>query len=173
MARRKAFVILDGTLLSIDRVGIASGYDLGFFSGKHKRHGVKRAGDADPAGRLMWASPALPGARHDMGAAREHCIIDVNDRRHLARQYSPNGVSGTEAAAYVSQTSSRPLLSPVTASRRSGLTAAIRVWAAWRRSEHRRSCAGRTGEATRTRAQTSSPGTPWEIAGTVGRRRPR
>jgi len=30
---------------------------------------------ADPAGRLIWASPALPGARHDMGAAREHGII--------------------------------------------------------------------------------------------------
>jgi hypothetical protein len=25
---------------------------------------------ADPAGRLVWASPALPGARHDLGAAR-------------------------------------------------------------------------------------------------------
>ena len=32
---------------------------------------------ADPAGRLVWASPALPGARHDMGAAREHGIIDA------------------------------------------------------------------------------------------------
>ncbi|MDT7698964.1 MAG: hypothetical protein QOJ30_1289 [Pseudonocardiales bacterium] len=32
---------------------------------------------ADPAGRLIWASAALPGARHDMGAAREHGIIDV------------------------------------------------------------------------------------------------
>lgn len=27
---------------------------------------------ADPAGRLIWTSPALPAARHDMGAAREH-----------------------------------------------------------------------------------------------------
>lgn len=31
---------------------------------------------ADPVGRLVWASPALPGARHDMGAAREHGLID-------------------------------------------------------------------------------------------------
>jgi hypothetical protein len=75
VARRKAFVILDGTLLSIDRVGMASGYDRGFFSGKHKRHGVNVQVIADPAGRLVWASPALPGARHDMGAAREHGII--------------------------------------------------------------------------------------------------
>jgi hypothetical protein len=30
LARRKAFVILDGTLLSIDRVGMVSGHDRGF-----------------------------------------------------------------------------------------------------------------------------------------------
>jgi hypothetical protein len=32
---------------------------------------------ADPAGRLVWASPTLSGARHDMGAAREHGVIDA------------------------------------------------------------------------------------------------
>lgn len=32
---------------------------------------------ADPIGRLAWISPPLPGARHDMGAAREHGIIDA------------------------------------------------------------------------------------------------
>jgi hypothetical protein len=32
---------------------------------------------ADPVGRLVWISPTLPGARHDMGAAREHGIIDA------------------------------------------------------------------------------------------------
>jgi len=31
---------------------------------------------ADPAGRLVWASPALPGAWHDLGAAREHGLIN-------------------------------------------------------------------------------------------------
>jgi DDE superfamily endonuclease len=30
---------------------------------------------ADPAGRLLWASPALPGAAHDLKAARVHGII--------------------------------------------------------------------------------------------------
>jgi hypothetical protein len=77
VARRKAYVILDGTLLAIDRVGMGSGYDRAFYSGKHKRHGVNVQVLADPAGRLIWASPALPGARHDMGAAREHRIIDA------------------------------------------------------------------------------------------------
>jgi hypothetical protein len=32
---------------------------------------------ADPAGRLIWASHALPGARHYMGAAREHGLLDA------------------------------------------------------------------------------------------------
>ena len=77
VARGKAFVILDGTLLRIDRVGMASGRDRAFYSGKHKCHGVNVQVIADPIGRLVWISPALPGARHDMGAAREHGIIDA------------------------------------------------------------------------------------------------
>jgi hypothetical protein len=31
----------------------------------------------DPFGWLLWASPALPGAVHDVRAAREHGIIDA------------------------------------------------------------------------------------------------
>lgn len=77
VARRKAFVIIDGTLLRIDRVGMTSGYDRAFYSGKHKAHGLNVQVVADPIGRLVWISPPLPGARHDMGAAREHGIIDA------------------------------------------------------------------------------------------------
>lgn len=37
----------------------------------------------DPFGRLLWASPALPGAVHDVRAAREHGIIDaLEEGRH-------------------------------------------------------------------------------------------
>ena len=32
---------------------------------------------ADPAGRLVWASVALPGSTHDLTAARAHRIIDA------------------------------------------------------------------------------------------------
>jgi DDE superfamily endonuclease/Helix-turn-helix of DDE superfamily endonuclease len=77
VARRKAFVILDGTLLRIDRVGMGSGRDRAVYSGKHKCHGLNVQVIADPVGRLVWISPVLPGARHDMGAAREHGIIDA------------------------------------------------------------------------------------------------
>ena len=41
-----AFVILDGPLLRIDRVGMASGRDRTFYSGKHKCHGVNRLSPA-------------------------------------------------------------------------------------------------------------------------------
>ena len=72
-ASAKAFVLLDGTLLPIDRVAA----DRPFYSGKHKKHGMNVQVLADPAGRLPWASPALPGAVHDVRAAREHGIIDA------------------------------------------------------------------------------------------------
>jgi hypothetical protein len=61
VARGKAFVILDGTLLRIDRAGMASGRDREFYPGKHKAHGVNVQVIADPAGRLVWISPTLPG----------------------------------------------------------------------------------------------------------------
>jgi hypothetical protein len=32
---------------------------------------------ADAAGRLVWASPALPGSVHDLTTARTHGIIDA------------------------------------------------------------------------------------------------
>jgi len=75
VAAGKAYVILDGTLLRIDRVGMTGGRDRPYYSGKHKVHGLNVQVLADPAGRLIWVSPPLPGARHDMGAAREHGII--------------------------------------------------------------------------------------------------
>jgi hypothetical protein len=64
------WVILDGTLIPIDRVA----EDRPYYSGKHKRHGVNVQVLADTRGRLLWASPALPGATHDLTAARRHGI---------------------------------------------------------------------------------------------------
>ncbi|MGW7613724.1 transposase family protein [Streptomyces sp. NPDC054766] len=72
-AARKAFVILDGTLLPIDRIAA----DGPYYSGKHKKHGMNVQVIADPSGRLLWASAALPGAVHDVRAARTHGIVDA------------------------------------------------------------------------------------------------
>lgn len=77
VAVKKAYIVLDGTLLRIDRVAMASKNDRLYFCGKHKAHGVNVQVIADPAGRLIWASPALFGARHDAGAAKEHGIPDA------------------------------------------------------------------------------------------------
>lgn len=59
-AEAKAHVILDGTLLPIGRIAGARP----FYSGKHKKHGMNAQVLADPFGRLLWASAALPGAVH-------------------------------------------------------------------------------------------------------------
>ncbi|MGW0551344.1 transposase family protein [Streptomyces altiplanensis] len=72
-ARTKAFVILDGTLLPIDRIAA----DPPYYSGKHKRHGMNVQALTDPFGRLLWASAALPGSIHDLTAARTHGIVDA------------------------------------------------------------------------------------------------
>jgi len=71
--RALAFAILDGTLIAIDRVADQRPY----YSGKHKRHGVNVQVIADAAGRLIWASAALPGRTHDLSAARQLGIIDA------------------------------------------------------------------------------------------------
>ncbi|MFF0430146.1 transposase family protein [Streptomyces sp. NPDC004520] len=71
--RAKAFVILDGTLLPIDRIAV----DTPYYSGKHKRHGMNVQVLTDPFGQLLWTSPALPGSTHDLTAARQHGIIEA------------------------------------------------------------------------------------------------
>ena len=68
--RKKAYVILDGTVLPIDRIAA----DQPYYSGKKNHHGMNVQVLADPAGRLIWASDALPGAVHDLTAARTHGI---------------------------------------------------------------------------------------------------
>lgn len=67
-ASRLLYVILDGTLVPIDRIAT----DRPYYSGKHKRHGVNIQVLADRKGKLLWASAALPGAVHDVKAARTH-----------------------------------------------------------------------------------------------------
>jgi hypothetical protein len=50
-AREKmAYVIIDGTLIPIDRIAA----DRPFYSGKHKRHGVNLQVIASPDGAILW-----------------------------------------------------------------------------------------------------------------------
>ena len=59
-----AYVVLDGTLIPVDRVAA----DRPFYSGKHKRHGMNLQVIASPGGAVLWVSGALPGAVHDKNA---------------------------------------------------------------------------------------------------------
>jgi hypothetical protein len=59
-------VVLDGTLIPIDRVAA----DRPFYSGKHRRHGMNLQVIATPDGDIVWVSWPLPGAVHDLTAAR-------------------------------------------------------------------------------------------------------
>jgi len=59
-----AYVVLDGTLIPVDRVAA----DRPFYSGKHKKHGMNLQVIASPGGDVLWVSGALPGAVHDKKA---------------------------------------------------------------------------------------------------------
>ena len=59
-----AYVVLDGTLIPINRVAA----DRPFCSGKHKRHGMNLQVIAGPRGGILWVSGALPGSVHDKKA---------------------------------------------------------------------------------------------------------
>ncbi|CAM5571556.1 DDE Tnp4 domain-containing protein OS=Streptomyces griseomycini OX=66895 GN=FHS37_003435 PE=4 SV=1 [Streptomyces griseomycini] len=48
---------------------------------------------ADPFGRLLWASAALPGAAHDIKAARARGVIDALAEVGLVR-YGDKGYQG-------------------------------------------------------------------------------
>jgi hypothetical protein len=67
-----AFVIVDGTLIPIDRVAA----DRPFYSGKHKKHGMNLQVIASPDGDLLWVSGALPGSVHDKKAEWIWGVLD-------------------------------------------------------------------------------------------------
>jgi hypothetical protein len=66
-----AYVVIDGTLIPIDRVAA----DRPFYSGKHRRHGMNLQVISAPGGEILWVSGPLPGAVHDLTAARIWGII--------------------------------------------------------------------------------------------------
>ncbi|MFB7878049.1 transposase family protein [Nocardia sp. NPDC056064] len=60
-----SYLVLDGTVIAIDRVAA----DRPFYSGKHRLHGMNVQVLASPEGEIVWLSPALPGSVHDSKAA--------------------------------------------------------------------------------------------------------
>jgi DDE superfamily endonuclease len=74
-----AFVVLDGTLIPIDRLAA----DRPFYSGKHRKHGMNLQVIATPNGEIVWISGALPGSVHDLNAARIWGILRALDSAGL------------------------------------------------------------------------------------------
>ncbi|WP_399125615.1 transposase family protein [Streptomyces sp. ITFR-6] len=99
------FVLLDGTLAECDRVGDGKAD----YSAKHKRHGVNVQVVTDPAGEILWISPALPGRTHDLTAARAHRILRICERQ---------GVPVLADMAYISMVRAPPR--PLRVTSRSG-----------------------------------------------------
>jgi hypothetical protein len=66
-----AYLIVDGTLIPIDRVRA----DRPFYSGKHNRHGMNIQVISTPDGDIVWTSGAQPGHVHDLTATRIWGII--------------------------------------------------------------------------------------------------
>ena len=77
--QKMAYVIIDGTLIPIDRLAV----DRGFYSGKHKRHGVNLQVIASPDGTILWVSGDLPGNTHDTAAARIWNILAALEQAGL------------------------------------------------------------------------------------------
>jgi DDE superfamily endonuclease/Helix-turn-helix of DDE superfamily endonuclease len=70
------YLVLDGTLIHIDRVKA----DRPFYSGKHRVHGMNVQVIATPDGTILWTSGALPGKSHDLTAARIWGILRELER---------------------------------------------------------------------------------------------
>jgi hypothetical protein len=74
-----AYVIVDGTLIPIDRLAA----DKPFYSGKHKKHGMNLQVIASPDGDILWVSGALPGSVHDKKAEWIWGVLDELERQGL------------------------------------------------------------------------------------------
>ncbi|MEV0766821.1 transposase family protein [Nocardia salmonicida] len=72
-AAGQSYLILDGTVIAIDRVAA----DRPFYSGKHRLHGMNVQVLTSPEGEIVWLSPALPGSVHDSKAAWIWQIVTV------------------------------------------------------------------------------------------------
>ena len=64
-------MVIDGTLIPIGRLAA----DRPFYSGKHHKHGMNVQVISAPDGNILWVSGALPGAVHDIKAARIWGIV--------------------------------------------------------------------------------------------------
>lgn len=74
--------VLDGTIVPTQRVRVTAAHKLWWVHRK-KTYGINLQGLADERGNLLWLSAGLPGATHDLTAARRHDIMAVAGRHRV------------------------------------------------------------------------------------------
>ena len=89
-----AYLVIDGTLIPIDRVAA----DRPFYSGKHRKHGMNLQVIASPGGEIVWVSGPLPGAVHDLTAARIWGIVQALAASGLVVPGDKGYIGGPEIA---------------------------------------------------------------------------
>jgi hypothetical protein len=128
-----AYVVLDGTLIPIDRVAA----DRPFYSGKHKRHGMNLQVIASPRGELLWVSGPLPGAVHDKKAEWIWGVLDELEKAGLVT-LADKGYQGSAHPASAQTPSSRPGASSASSAAAPGEPASSpRPSTLWRFTQHK------------------------------------
>ncbi|RPF38603.1 DDE superfamily endonuclease [Streptomyces sp. TLI_185] len=122
--RAKAFVILDGTLLPIDRVAA----DTPYYSGKHKRHGMNARSSRIRSDGCSGPRPRCPAPRttsppHDNTGSSKPSPMRGSDAGPIGRIKAPATLSGCRFEAALSSDGSAATTPPtprsaVSASRR-------------------------------------------------------
>ena len=114
-----AYVVVDGTLIPIDRVAA----DRPFYSGKHKRHGMNLQVIASPHGDILWVSGALPGSVHDKKAEwiwgvlaelEAAGLVTLADKGYQGSTYAKIPYKGKNQARVPERGQPRPRETPVT-----------------------------------------------------------
>ena len=112
-----AYVVLDGTLIPVDRVAA----DRPFYSGKHKRHGMNLQVIASPDGSILWVSGALPGSVHDKNAEwiwgvlaelEAAGLVTLADKGYQGSSVREDPVPGQEQAGIPETGQPRPRQAP-------------------------------------------------------------
>ena len=147
-----ACVILDGTLIPIDRVAA----DKPFYSGKHKKHGMNLQVIACPDGDVLWVSGALPGSVHDKKAEWIWGALDELEKASLVtlalglpgQRARESPVQGQEQAGTAEGGQPRPREAALT--RRARERAAQDRLKTWHILRKLRCCPWRAGKLAKT-----------------------
>jgi hypothetical protein len=109
-----ALVVLDGTLIPVDRLAA----DRPFYSGKHRKHGMNLQVIASPGGDLLWVSGALPGSVHDLTAARIWGVLGELAAAGLITLAGKGYIGAGDLMLTPYRERNKPGLSPAACSRR-------------------------------------------------------